>query len=124
LFGRQAKVLAPGLGRTKTGRLGAVVRDERAFSGAAPPAAFYRYSENRCAEHAQALLGSCRGFLHADGYAGFNDLFANDSKTGKPRLTEAACWAHARRNINEVYESTASPLAKQALERIAELFRS
>jgi transposase len=116
------KVLAPGQGRTKTGRLWAVVRDERAFAGAAPPAAFYRYSENRCAEHAQALLASCRGFLHADGYAGFNDLFANDPKTGKPRLTEVACWAHARRNIYEVYESTASPLAKEALERIAELF--
>jgi transposase len=116
------KVLAPGLGRTKTGRLWAVVRDERAFGGATPPAAFYRYSANRCAEHAHALLGSCRGFLHADGYAGFNDLFVNDPKTGKPRLTEVACWAHARRNIYEVYESTSSPLAKEALERIAELF--
>jgi transposase len=116
------KVLAPGLGRTKTGRLWAVVRDERAFGGATPPAAFYRYSENRCAEHAHALLGSCRGFLHADGYAGFNNLFVNDPMTGKPRLTEVACWAHARRNIYEVYESTSSPLAKEALERIAELF--
>jgi hypothetical protein len=67
--------------------------------------AFYRYSKNRCAEDAQALLASCRGFLHADGYAGFNDLFANDSKTGKPRLTEVACWGHARLNIYEVYES-------------------
>ena len=99
-----------------------MVRDERAFGGATPPAAFYRYSQNRCAEHAHALLGSCRGFLHADGYAGFNDLFVNDPKTGKPRLTEVACWAHARRNIYEVYESTASPLAKEALERITELF--
>jgi transposase len=116
------KVLAPGLGRTKTGRLWAAVRDERPFGGAAPPAAFYRYSANRCAEHAEALLGSCRGFLHADGYAGFNTLFADDLKTGKPRLTEVACWAHARRNIYEVYESTASPLAREALERIAELF--
>ena len=116
------KVLAPGLGRTKTGRLWAAVRDERAFGGAAPPAAFYRYSADRCAEHAQALLASCQGFLHADGYAGFNNLFADDPKTGKPRLTEVACWAHARRNIYEVYESTASPLAKEALERIADLF--
>ncbi len=116
------KVLAPGFGRTKTGRLWAAVRDERAFAGAAPPAAFYRYSANRCAEHAQALLGSCRGFLHADGYSGFNGLFGEDPKTGKPRLTEVACWAHARRNIYEVYEATSSPLAKEALERIGELF--
>ena len=116
------KVLAPGLGRTKTGRLWAAVRDERPFGATTAPAAFYRYSADRCAEHAHVLLGSCRGFLHADGYAGFNNLFANDPKTGKPRLTEVACWAHARRNIYEVYESTASPLAKEALERIADLF--
>ena len=116
------EVLAPGRGRTKIGRLWAAVRDERAFGGAAAPAAFYRYSPDRRAEHAQALLGSCRGFLHADGYAGFNSLFAEDPKSGQPRLTEVACWAHARRNIYEVYESTASPLAKEALERIAELF--
>ena len=116
------EVLAPGQGRTRIGRLWAVVRDERAFAGAAAPAAFYRYSPDRRAEHAAALLGSCRGFLHADGYAGFNSLFADDPKSGRPRLTEVACWAHARRNIYEVYQSTASPLAKEALERIAELF--
>jgi transposase len=116
------KVLAPGQGRTRIGRLWAVVRDERAFGGAAAPAAFYRYSPDRRAEHAAALLGSCRGFLHADGYAGFNSLFADDPKSGQARLTEVACWAHARRNIYEVYQSTASPLAKEALERIAELF--
>jgi transposase len=116
------KVLAPGQGRARIGRLWAVVRDERAFGGAAAPAAFYRYSPDRRAEHAEALLGSCRGFLHADGYAGFNSLFAHDPKSGKPRLTELACWAHARRYIYEVYQSNASPLAKEALERMAELF--
>jgi transposase len=115
-------VLEPGRGRTRTGRLWAVVRDERPFAGTAPPAAFYRYSPDRRGEHAAALLDSCRGFLHADGYAGFNALFADDPKTGQPRLTEVACWAHARRKLYEVYEETASPLAQEALERIADLF--
>jgi transposase len=115
-------VLEPGRGRTRTGRLWAVVRDERAFAGTAPPAVFYRYSPDRRGEHAAALLGSCRGFLHADGYAGFNALFVNDPKTGQQRLTEVGCWSHARRKVYEVYEETASPLAKEALERIAELF--
>jgi hypothetical protein len=81
-----------------------------------------RYPPDRRAEHAEALLGSCRGFLHADGYAGSNNLFAADSISGQPRLTEVACWAHARRAIYEVYESNGSPLAKGALDRIAELF--
>ena len=44
------KVLTPGLGRTKTGRLWAAVRDERPFGGTAASAAFYRYSADRCAE--------------------------------------------------------------------------
>ena len=37
-------------------------------------------------------------------------------------LTEVGCWSHARRKIYEVYEATAAPLAKEALDRIAELF--
>jgi len=115
-------VLQPGRGRTRTGRLWAVVRDERSFAGSAPPAAFYRYSADRKAEHAEALLGSSRGFLHADGYAGFASLYEPDPRTEKARLTEVACWAHVRRKIYDVHEATASPLAKGALERIAELF--
>ena len=115
-------VLAPGLGRTKTGRLWAVVRDERTWAGAAPPAAFYCYSPDRRGERAEALLGQCRGFLHADGYAGFQNLYMPDPTTGIARLTEVGCWSHARRKIYDVYEATASPLAKEALDRIAELF--
>jgi hypothetical protein len=53
----------------------------------------------RRGEHAEALLGSCRGFLHADSYAGFNTLFAADPKTGTARLAEVACWARARPQI-------------------------
>jgi transposase len=115
-------VLAPGLGRTKTGRLWAVVRDERPWAGTAPPAAFYCYTPDRKGERAEALLGQCRGFLHADGYAGFQSLYTPDPMTGIARLTEIGCWSHARRGIYEVCEATASPLAKEALEHIAELF--
>jgi len=87
-------VLDPGRGKTKTGRLWTLVRDERPWGSRAPPAAFYRYSPDRRGEHAEALLGSCRGFLHADGYAGFNTLYEPEAATGQPRLVEVACWAH------------------------------
>jgi transposase len=116
------KVLAPGHGKTKTGRLWVVVRDERPWSGEARPAAFYRYSRDRKGEHAKALLGGCSGFLHADGYGGFESLYIKDPKTGVPRLTEVACWSHARRKLYDFYESTQSPLAREALERMAPLF--
>jgi transposase len=115
-------VLAPGKGRTDTGRLWVAVRDEGSWRGSAPPAAFYRYSRDRKAEHAEALLGTCRGHLHADGYAGFNRLYEVDPKHGEPRLVEVACWSHVRRKVYDVHVETGAPLAKEALERIAELF--
>jgi transposase len=115
-------VLDPGRGKTKTGRLWVLVRDERPWGSAVPPAAFYRYSADRKSEHAEALLGSCRGFLHADAYAGFGGLYDADLATCEPRLVEVACWSHARRKLYDVHLATASPIAKEALERIAELF--
>ena len=115
-------VLAPGLGKTKTGRLWVVVRDERSWGSAVPPAAFYHYSANRKAIHAEALLGACRGFLHADGYAGFETLYRPTTPDGEPPLVEVACWSHARRKLYEVHHATASPIAFEALERIAALF--
>ena len=115
-------VLAPGLGKTKTGRLWVVVRDERSWGSAVPPAAFYHYSANRKAIHAEALLGTCRGFLHADGYAGFETLYRPTTPDGEPPLVEVACWSHARRKLYEVHHATASPIALEALEQIAALF--
>ena len=115
-------VLDPGRGKTKTGRLWVAVRDERPWGSAVPPAVFYRYAPDRKAEQAEALLGDCRGFLHADAYAGFNNLYRSDQITGDIRLIEVACWAHARRKLYEVHAATKSPAAHDLLERIGELF--
>lgn len=115
-------VLEPGRGKTRNGRLWVVVRDERVFGSTAPPAMFYRYSPDRKAIHAGALLAGCSGYLHADAYAGFNDLYKANPITGASRLTEVACWAHARRKIYEVHAATKSPAAHDLLEHIGELF--
>jgi transposase len=109
-------VLAPGTGKTKTGRLWTYVRDERPFAGTRPPAALFFYSPDRKGEHPQAHLKEFRGTIHADGYAGFNELFASD------RIFEAACWAHVRRKFFDVYTANGSPTAKEALERIGRLY--
>ena len=63
-------VLAPGAGRTKTGRLWVYARDDRPFAGIAPPAVLYRYTPDRRGEHPRAHLAGFRGILQADGYAG------------------------------------------------------
>ena len=63
-------VLAPGTGKTKTGRLWTYVRDERPFAGSRPPAALFFYSPDRKGEHPQTHQKDFRGVIHADGYAG------------------------------------------------------
>lgn len=54
--------------------------------------------------------------LQADAYAGFNELYRNG------QITEAACWAHARRKIHDVHVRTPSALMEEALKRIGELY--
>jgi transposase len=108
-------VLDPGRGKTKTGRLWCYARDDRPFAGNAPPAVLYHYSADRKAEHPQAHLAAFRGILQADGYAGYAGLYERG-------VTEAACWAHARRKFFDVHAATQSPLALEALQRIAALY--
>jgi transposase len=115
-------VLAPGHGKTKTGRFWVYLRDERPHVGPAPPAAVFYYTPDRKGEHCRAHLASFTGHLHADGYSGFSQLYhrAEDAKPGP--ITEIACWSHARRLFFDVYDSNGSPIAKEALERIGVLF--
>ena len=115
-------VLDPGAVRPRPAGSGCSCATSGLGRSAAPPAAFYLYSPDRKGEHAEALLGSCRGFLHADAYAGFGGLYDPDPATGQARLVEVACWSHARRKLYDVHLATASPIAKEALERIAALF--
>ena len=108
-------VLDPGRGTTRTGRLWCYVRDDRPFAGTAAPAVLYHYSPDRKGEHPRAHLASFRGILQADGYAGYAGLYQRG-------VTEAACWAHARRKFFDVHAATGSPLAQEALHRIAALY--
>jgi len=109
-------VLEPGTGKTKTGRLWTYVRDDRPAGSEAPPAVWFAYSPDRKGEHPMNHLQSYRGTLHADGFAGFNKLY----ETG--RIREAACWAHVRRKFFDLHQGHGSPAAKEALERIAQLY--
>ena len=114
-------VLAPGNGKTKTGRLWVYLRDERAHGGSVPPAVLYRYTPDRKGERCREHLAPFSGHLHADGYAGFGELYEAGSD-GLPRVAEVACWAHARRKFFDVHKANGSVIAKLALEKIGELF--
>jgi transposase len=109
-------VLAPGNGKTKTGWLWTYVRDDRPAGDATPPAVWFAYSPDRKGEHPERHLGEFRGALQADAYAGFSQLYEDG------RILEAACWAHVRRKFYDLQVAHRSPIAQEALERIAALY--
>ena len=109
-------VLAPGTGKTKTGRLWTYVRDDRPSGDTAAPAVWFAYSPDRKGEHPRQHLKNYRGALQADAYAGFRHLYDTGS------ITEAACWAYARRKFHEIHVAHPSPMTTEAIERIAALY--
>src|SRR5579863_4562674 len=109
-------VLAPGNGKTKTGRLWTYVRDDRPAADPTPAAVWFAYTPDRKGEHPQAHLSKFTGTLQADGYAGFEQIY----EAG--RIQEAACWAHARRKFYDLVAAHKSPVATEALERIGALY--
>jgi transposase len=123
-------VLAPGTGKTKTGRFWVYLRDERSHAGTAPPAVLYRYTPDRKGEHCRAELVNFTGWLHADGYAGFGRLYeigrlkSSDAALvhGPPRVAEVGCWSHVRRGFFDEYVEHKGAIAKEALDRIGALF--
>jgi transposase len=109
-------VLAPGQGKTKTGRLWTYVRDDRPAGDTAAPAVWFAYSANRKGEHPERHLKKFRGTLQADAYAGFNQLCEHG------RIEQAACWAHVRRHFYDLEQAHASPVARETLARIGALY--
>lgn len=110
------KMLSPGNKRTKTARAWAYVRDERPWNGQAPPCAWYQFTIDRKGEHPVSHLSGYKGWIHADGYSGFNGLF------GENKASEMACMAHIRRKFVDVQQSQGSAIAEEAIKRIAKLY--
>jgi transposase len=114
------KVLAPGAGKTRIARFWAYIRDERPWQGTRPPAAYYRYSPDRKGERPREHLAGFTGYLHADAFPGYEALYR--SQTGSPAIVQVACMAHARREFHDRWVADKSPVAKEALRRIQDLY--
>jgi len=116
--------------KTRTGRLWTYVRDDRPFAGRAPPAAVFFYSPDREGAHPARHLAGYTGILQADAYGGFNALYAPERKPGP--ITEAPCWAHARRKFFELADVASkargksstiiSPIAFAAVQKFDAMF--
>ena len=111
-----APVLDPGRGRTKTGQLWAYARDDRPWGGTDPPAVAYVYAPDRTASQPITQLTGFKGVLQVDGYAGYRAL------AQKGDVDLACCWSHVRRRFYDLAVAEASPIASEALQRIALLY--
>jgi transposase len=111
------KVLAPGLGKTKTGRLWAYARNGSNYGSDIPAAICYFYSPDRKGERPAKHLENFKGVFHADAYPGYDKLYGDD-------ITEAACWAHTRRKFYEVtVTNDKANIAFEILSSISQLYK-
>lgn len=103
-------MLDPGSGKTRRCYLFAY------RSGVGPPIVQFDFCTSRSGEHARRYLGDYRGALMVDDYGGYKAGFAAG-------ITELGCWAHARRKFVDQYKASGSLIAKEAIARIAALYR-
>jgi transposase len=134
LHGDDTTVPVPARGKTDIGRSWIYVRDDAPFGGPAPPAAVFYYSRDRGGPHPQGHLAAYRGIVQADAFGGYTKLYEPGREPGP--ITEAACWAHARRKFFVLADiahnaqrkaqgktpALVSPLALAAVRRIDVLF--
>lgn len=83
------------------------------------PVILYDYQQTRASKHPQRFLDGFQGYLHVDGYAGYNNI---------PNVTLVGCWAHSRRKFTEALRalpesaSTSAVKAKEGLAYCNQLF--
>ena len=109
-------VLAPGNGKTKTGRLWTYVRDDRPAGEDTAPAVWFAYSEDRKGEHPRQHLKNFKGALQADAYAGFHHLY------GETTFMKSRAGHMHRRKFHDIHVMHASPTTTEALARIGALY--
>ncbi len=117
-----APVLDPGRGKTKTGYLWAVLRDDRGWGGTAPPGVVFHYRPGRKGEYAAEILHGFNGTIQVDAYGAYTHLGTPKREGGDP-LGLAFCWAHGRRKLINAKPKKGSPIVDEALLRIAALYK-
>jgi transposase len=118
----RSKDLGRAIGKgVKQGRIWGYVLDQRPWAGPAPPAVSYKFAVNWKEEHVRRHLQATSGILQADAYKGYAKLYAA-APDGSVRFREAACWAHLRRDFHDLWVSTKSVIAREALDRIGALY--
>jgi len=100
-----------GNGKLKKARLWAYVR-----GGTDPPLTVYDFSHDRSKQRPLDFLEGYKGYVHADAYSGYDELFRKED------IIEVGCWVHARRKFDEATSSRPQE-ATEIMARIAKLYR-
>lgn len=85
------------------------------------PYSYYDFREGRSRAGPNEVLSEYRGYLQADAYTGYEDLYRMTDENGEPRIIEVGCWAHARRYFVQADE-TGDVRARHAIAEIGKLF--
>lgn len=116
------KVLAPGTGKTKVGRIWTYVLDGRAHGDTRSPAVCYYYSPDRSGSRPEEHLSSFSGILQADAYAGYNRVYHSEENP-ENSIYEACCWSHVRRKFYDITVSSDNALiAHEVIEQIGKIY--
>ena len=76
---------------------------------------WYEFTESRKRDGPARVFANFTGYIQADAYSGYDQLFLPGG------ATEVGCWFHARRGFIKA-EATEPALAKEAIDRIRLLF--
>lgn len=71
------------------------------------PIVLYDYQQTRAGKHPRRFLEGFQGYLHVDGYPGYNGL---------PDVVLVGCWAHARRKFTEALQALPESAATTAVK--------
>ncbi len=106
-------LLDPGAGKTKKAYMWAYAR------GAYEPerGVVFDFCPGRGGKYPAEFLKGWSGTLVVDAYCGYDGVLSLE------RRHAAYCFAHARRKFDELFKTNASPVAAQAIQRIALLYK-
>ncbi|NOR81350.1 MAG: IS66 family transposase [Methyloprofundus sp.] len=109
--------LEPGRGKTRKAYLWAYRSND--LNGDSRIIVF-DYQPGRSGAYARQFLGAWQGHLMVDDYGGYKALFV--ARDNSAACIEQACFAHARRKFFDLHHANQSPMAYEALQRIAQLY--
>ena len=107
------RMLVPGSGKMAKAYVWAYARGEHD----ATAGVVYDFCTGRGSKYPAQFLADWRGALTCDDYGGYDIVFKREG------CIEAGCLAHARRKFDELAKAHASPVAAQAIVRIARIYQ-